>query len=35
MPLEIHMVHISEDDPKQYLVLATFMVLAAPPVRFA
>lgn len=26
MPLEIHMVHVSEDDPKQYLVLATFMV---------
>jgi hypothetical protein len=26
MPLEIHMVHVQEDDPDQYLVLATFLV---------
>jgi len=28
MPLEIHMVHVQEDDPDQYLVLAIFLVRA-------
>lgn len=31
MPLEIHMVHVAENDPDQYLVLGVFLVRTCLP----